>query len=143
MRSSAAAFAASCAAMLASSGAFLAPSLNAGVKPRSAARSHKGQVARRARSPSMSSLVITLEEEVIDKPLQPIGNYILVKMFAAVSRTAGGIVLPDEAQDVPCEGLVVAHGPGRTHPYTGTLIPMCVSEGDTVLFSRWSGRKVL
>lgn len=47
-------------------------------------------------SPSMSSLVITLEEDVIDKPLQPVGNYILVKMFAAVSRTAGGIVLPDE-----------------------------------------------
>ena len=44
----------------------------------------------------MSSLVITLEEDVIDKPLQPVGNYILVKMFAAVSRTAGGIVLPDE-----------------------------------------------
>lgn len=49
MRSSAAAFAASCAAMLASSGAFLAPSLNAGIKHRSAARSQKGQVARRAR----------------------------------------------------------------------------------------------
>lgn len=47
-----------------------------------------------------------------------------------------------QAQDVPCEGLVVAAGPGRTHPLTGTLIPMCVSEGDTVLFSRWSGRKV-
>lgn len=44
----------------------------------------------------MSSLAITLEEDVIDKPLQPVGNYILVKMFAAVSRTAGGIVLPDE-----------------------------------------------
>lgn len=43
---------------------------------------------------------------------------------------------------MPCEGLVVAAGPGRTHPLTGTLIPMCVSEGDTVLFSRWSGRKV-
>ncbi len=47
-----------------------------------------------------------------------------------------------QAQDVPCEGQVVAHGPGRTHPLTGTLIPMCVAEGDTVLFSRWSGRKV-
>lgn len=45
-----------------------------------------------------SSLVITLEEDVIDKPLQPVANYILVKMFAAVSRTAGGIVLPDEVQ---------------------------------------------
>ncbi|CAM9965090.1 unnamed protein product [Ectocarpus sp. 4 AP-2014] len=151
MRSSAVAFAASCAAMLASSGAFLAPSFNIGVLPRSASSRSTNQqqqhsseraVARRATSPSMSSLVITLEDDVIDKPLQPVGNYILVKMFAAVSRTAGGIVLPDEAQDVPCEGLVVAHGPGRTHPLTGTLIPMCVSEGDTVLFSRWSGRKV-
>ena len=47
-----------------------------------------------------------------------------------------------QAQDVPCEGSVVAAGPGRTHPLTGTLIPMCVSEGDTVLFSRFSGRKV-
>lgn len=44
----------------------------------------------------MSSLVITLDDEVIDKPLQPVSNYILVKMFPAVSRTDGGIVLPDE-----------------------------------------------
>lgn len=47
-----------------------------------------------------------------------------------------------QAQDVPCEGKVIAAGPGRTHPLTGTLIPMCVSEGDTVLFSKYSGRKV-
>ncbi|CAM9962396.1 unnamed protein product [Pylaiella littoralis] len=152
MRSPAVALAAFCAAMLASSGAFLAPSLNLGVKARPASRSSQqqqpqssaGSMARRAtsRMMSMSSLAITLEDDVIDKPLQPVGNYILVKMFAAVSRTAGGIVLPDEAQDVPCEGLVVSHGPGRTHPLTGTLIPMCVEDGDTVLFSRWSGRKV-
>lgn len=43
-----------------------------------------------------SSLVITLDDDVIDKPLEPVSNYILVKMFAAISRTAGGIVLPDE-----------------------------------------------
>lgn len=49
-----------------------------------------------ARSLTMSSLAITLEDEVIDKPLEPVSNYILVKMFAAMSRTAGGIVLPDE-----------------------------------------------
>eukprot|EP00904_Undaria_pinnatifida_P008984 jgi/Undpi1/5215/HiC_scaffold_2.g00497.m1 len=145
MKSSGAAFTASCAAMLASSGAFLGASLNLVAKPRPASQYAQQQSSCRTRaSTSMSGtgLAITLEEEVIDKPLQPVSNYILVKMFAAVSRTAGGIVLPDEAQDVPCEGLVVAAGPGRTHPLTGTLIPMCVSEGDTVLFSRWSGRKV-
>ena len=46
----------------------------------------------------MSSLAITLDDEVIDKPLQPVSNYILVKMFPAISRTAGGIVLPDEVR---------------------------------------------
>lgn len=56
----------------------------------------------------MSSLVITLEDDVIDKPLQPVGNYILVKMFAAVSRTAGGIVLPDEVQTGPSTTIFFA-----------------------------------
>lgn len=87
-------------------------------------------------------LAITLDDDVIERPLEPVSNYILVKMFAALSKTAGGIVLPDEAQDIPCEGLVVAAGPGRIHPLTGNLIPMCVEAGDTILFSRWSGRKI-
>lgn len=50
---------------------------------------------------SSQGLVNTLEDEVIDKPLEPVGNYILVKMFAALSRTAGGIVLPDEVRATP------------------------------------------
>lgn len=41
-------------------------------------------------------LAITLDDDVIERPLEPVSNYILVKMFAALSKTAGGIVLPDE-----------------------------------------------
>ncbi|CAN0251264.1 unnamed protein product, partial [Phaeothamnion confervicola] len=58
------------------------------------------------------------------------------------SLTSGGVVLPDQTKERPTEGRVVAAGPGRYHPHTGELIPMCVAPGDRVMFSRFSGRKV-
>jgi chaperonin GroES len=84
----------------------------------------------------------TLDDKVIRGPLQPVSNFILVSLRDTTSLTTGGIVLPDQSQDKPTEALVVAAGPGRYHPHTGTLIPMCVAPGDRVMYSKYAGKKV-
>lgn len=48
---------------------------------------------------SAPQLAYTLDDEVIEAPLEPVGNYILVKLFPVVSRSAGGVVLPDQVRD--------------------------------------------
>jgi chaperonin GroES len=90
----------------------------------------------------MQNTIYTLDDKVIRAPLQPVSNFILVKMREASTQTSGGIVLPDQSQEKPTEGEVITAGPGRTHPHTAQLIPMCVAAGDRVMFSKWSGRKV-
>ncbi len=53
--------------------------------------------------------------------------------------TAGGIVIPNTANnEKPTQGKVCFVGPGKTLK-DGTIRPMTVKEGDTVLFSRYSG----
>ena len=56
-------------------------------------------------------------------------------------KTAGGIIIPDTAQEKPSEGEVVSVGPGaRTED--GKVIAMDVKAGDRVLFGKWSGTEV-
>jgi chaperonin GroES len=83
-----------------------------------------------------------LDGQQIRGPLKPVANFILVKMDERSVMSDGGIVMPDQSPDKPQAGTVVAAGPGRHHPHTGTLIPMCVSEGDRVIFSKWSGTRM-
>ena len=84
----------------------------------------------------------TLDEKTLRGPMQPVSNFILVKVREASTQTTGGIMLPEQSQEKPAEGDVIAAGPGRTHPHTAELIPMCVAPGDRVMYSKWSGRKV-
>ncbi|CAM9756898.1 unnamed protein product, partial [Discosporangium mesarthrocarpum] len=85
----------------------------------------------------------TMDGRVIEGPLQPVANNILVKIAGVSSMSKGGIVLPDQAsRQQPTEAVVVAAGEGRTHPMSGVLVPMCVEVGDTVLFSKYAGRKL-
>ena len=45
--------------------------------------------------------------------LQPLGDRVVVEREASEDVTAGGIVLPDSAQDKPARGTVVSIGDGR------------------------------
>jgi chaperonin GroES len=74
--------------------------------------------------------------------LQPLSNFVLVKIREAKSQTLGGIVLPDQAKEKPTEGVIVAVGPGRVHPDTNVLIQMPVAVGDRVLYGKFDGSKV-
>lgn len=67
---------------------------------------------------------------------KPLHNYVLLERLEEETRTAGGIIIPDNAQEKPSRGRVIAAGPGI---YAGDdLIPMSVKENDVVLFAKWA-----
>src|SRR5947199_10276643 len=70
--------------------------------------------------------------------LKPIGDRIIVERFEAEEKTAGGILLPDNAKNKPQKGEVLAVGPGRLLK-DGTRRPLQVKKGDKVLFTTWAG----
>lgn len=70
--------------------------------------------------------------------LKPLGDRIVVRRSEAKEKTAGGILLPDAAQNKPQKGKVLAVGAGRLIK-DGTRRPLQVKEGDTVLFTSWAG----
>ena len=72
---------------------------------------------------------------------KPLHDRVLVKRVASDEKTAGGIIIPDTAQEKPQEGKVVAVG-GGAKTEDGKIIPMDVKIGDKVLFGKWSGTEV-
>lgn len=73
--------------------------------------------------------------------LRPLDDNIVIKPAPAEEKTAGGIVLPDAAQEKPLKGTVVAVGPGRTLK-SGKRLEPCVKTGDTVIFGRYAGNDI-
>ncbi|MCH7901539.1 MAG: co-chaperone GroES [Acidobacteria bacterium] len=74
--------------------------------------------------------------------LQPLGDRVVVTSTDdAESRTPSGLVIPDTAKEKPQIGEVVAVGPGARDD-DGERIPMDVSVGDNVLYSKFSGTEV-
>jgi chaperonin GroES len=70
--------------------------------------------------------------------LKPLGDRIIVRREASSDKTAGGIVLPDNAKQKPQRGTVLAVGPGKLLK-NGTRKALQVREGDRVLFTAWAG----
>jgi chaperonin GroES len=66
----------------------------------------------------------------------PYGDRILVKPQAAETQTSFGIIIPDQAKEKPEQGVVVAIGEGKVGQ-DGTIIPMRVKVGDTIMFSKY------
>ncbi|HEV2334765.1 MAG TPA: co-chaperone GroES [Stellaceae bacterium] len=73
--------------------------------------------------------------------LRPLQDRVLIRGVEAETKTAGGIFIPDTAQEKPMEGEVIAVGPG-TRGDDGKLQPLDVKKGDRVLFGKWSGTEV-
>jgi chaperonin GroES len=73
--------------------------------------------------------------------LRPLQDRVLIRRVEAEAKTAGGILIPDTAQEKPMEGEVVAIGPGARDE-GGKLHPLDVKTGDRVLFGKWSGTEV-
>jgi chaperonin GroES len=73
--------------------------------------------------------------------LRPLDDRVVVQVSEAEETTASGLVIPDTAQEKPQQGTVVAVGPGRVTDQ-GQRVALDVSEGDTVVFSKYGGTEV-
>ena len=69
--------------------------------------------------------------------LKPLAGYALIKPEEAVEKTASGIYLPDNAQERPAKGKVVAVGSPIKHPEHEEKAQFNV--GDTVIYKKWGG----
>jgi chaperonin GroES len=73
--------------------------------------------------------------------VKPLGERVFVKVSAAEEKTAGGILLPDNAKEKPQVGEVVAVGPGKRDE-KGTRVELEVTVGDKVLYSKYAGTDI-
>ena len=71
----------------------------------------------------------------------PLGDRVLVKVAAAEEKTAGGILLPDNAKEKPQVGEVVAVGPGKRNDDGSRQAPE-VGSGNKVLYSKYAGTDI-
>lgn len=74
--------------------------------------------------------------------IKPLEDRILVKANEAETTTASGLVIPDTAKEKPQEGTVIAVGPGRWDEDGDKRIPVDVSEGDVVVYSKYGGTEI-
>jgi len=73
--------------------------------------------------------------------LRPLADRVIVKRVESETKTASGIVIPDNAAEKPDQGEVLAVGPGKRND-KGELSPLTVKVGDRVLFGKYSGQTV-
>ncbi len=72
---------------------------------------------------------------------RPLHDRVVVERLDSDEKTAGGIIIPDSAQEKPMEGKIVAVGSGARDE-SGKIQALDVKEGDTILFGKWSGTEV-
>lgn len=72
---------------------------------------------------------------------RPLHDRVLVRRIDSEQKTAGGIIIPDTAQEKPSQGEIVSVGNGLKAE-DGTVTALDVSAGDTILFGKWSGTEV-
>ena len=72
---------------------------------------------------------------------RPLHDRVVVKRIDAEAKSAGGIIIPDTAQEKPSQGEIIAVGPGGRDE-AGKLVPLDVKAGNRVLFGKWSGTEV-
>ena len=73
--------------------------------------------------------------------IRPLDDRVVIRVLEAEETTAGGIVLPDTAQEKPQRGKVVATGNGKLAD-DGKRMPLELSKGDLVIFGKYSGADV-
>ena len=72
---------------------------------------------------------------------RPLHDRVLVHRVESNEKTAGGIIIPDTAQEKPMEGKVVSVGSG-VRSEDGKVHPLDIKKGDRILFGKWSGNEV-
>ncbi len=72
---------------------------------------------------------------------KPLHDRILARRVEQETKSSGGIIIPDNAQEKPIEGDVISVGAGRRDDQ-GNIIPMDVKAGDRIVFGKWSGTEI-
>ncbi len=72
---------------------------------------------------------------------RPLHDRVVIEPLDREEKTAGGIIVPDTAQEKPMRGKVLVTGPGARGE-DGVLLPMEVKKGDNVLYGKFSGTEV-
>jgi chaperonin GroES len=87
--------------------------------------------------------IASLPKEVVQimPTLKPLNDRIVVKAVTPEARTAGGIILPDSAQEKPQEAEVVAVGPGKTLD-NGKVVAIEVKPGDRIIYAKYGGTEI-
>jgi chaperonin GroES len=83
-----------------------------------------------------------VEVDDVSVNIKPLEDRILVKTLDAEQTTASGLVIPDTAKEKPQEGEVIAVGPGRWNEDGDERIPLDISVGDKVIYSKYGGTEV-
>jgi chaperonin GroES len=65
----------------------------------------------------------------------------LVRRIEAAAKSAGGLIIPDTAQEKPPEGEIASVGSGARGK-DGTVPSLDAKAGDTILFGKWSGTEI-
>jgi chaperonin GroES len=73
--------------------------------------------------------------------IKPMEDRVVVKPMDAEQKTAGGIIIPDNAKEKAQKGEVVAVGPGKVSD-KGQKIEMSLKKGDKVLYGKYSGTEI-
>ncbi len=73
--------------------------------------------------------------------VKPLADRVIVRPLEAEEKTAGGIIIPDNAKEKPQKGEIVAAGPGKISD-SGSLVEMTLKAGDKVLYGKYSGTEV-
>jgi len=73
--------------------------------------------------------------------VRPLHDRIIVERIEESEQVVGGIIIPDTAKEKPQQGKVIAAGKGKVKD-DGTLTPLDVQTGDTVLFGKYSGQEI-
>jgi chaperonin GroES len=85
--------------------------------------------------------VATQRQDSRSMTFKPLHDRVLVRRIEAAEKTAGGIIIPETAQEKPVEGQIVSVGTG-IRAENGTITPLDVRAGDKILFGKWSGTEV-
>jgi len=73
--------------------------------------------------------------------VRPLHDRIILERIEEGEQVVGGIIIPDTAKEKPQQGKVIAVGKGKVKE-DGTLAPMDVKTGDTILFGKYSGQEI-
>lgn len=73
--------------------------------------------------------------------VRPLHDRLIVERIEGTEEMVGGIIIPDTAKEKPQQGKVLAVGKGTVKD-DGTVIPLDVNAGDTVLFGKYSGQEI-